>query len=132
MKEYKFEIMHRADVPDKNGRTFSKEALEKMSKQVSERCKNGNPIPLMIKESNDYNTFENLTTLKPENRIGDVTVFSEDYINTMVKDDKYDIFNELIKNNYTPGYRIVARIDDDKVIAGDLKIISFDMIKDRA
>lgn len=132
MKEYKFEITHKAGVPDRNGIIFSKEALDKMSKQALERYKNGNPIPLMIKELNDYDTFENISTLKLENNIGNVTAFSENSINTIIKDDKYDIFNELVKNNYMLGYRMVAGIDDGKVIADDLKIISFDMIRDRA
>lgn len=126
MMEYKFNIIQKVNVPNKNGVIFTDKALESISNQVSEANKNNHPFPLIISDEKLFESINDITSVNPEYVIGNVKEFSTNDILVSINDNKKDIFNKLLQENYEPGYRVLCNINDN--IVSNIKVICFDMI----
>lgn len=127
MIEYKFDVIQKVNVQNKNGVIFTDEALESISNQVLEANKNNHPFPLIILDEKLFESINDITSVNPEYVIGNVKEFSNNSILVSIRDDKEGIFNKLLQENYEPGYRVLCNIDDNKVVS-NIKVICFDMI----
>ena len=131
-KEYTLLTLTMSDVPNVNNVVYPKKVFEDFIKENKDEIENG-CIKLTIEDETEKikEGCASFNTVKLDKVIGTVRNIEDGKITVSVPEDKSELLNNLLNENFKPGMRYIANMDktDHQKVEKIHKIISFDMIK---
>ena len=131
-KEYTLLTLTRSDVPNVNNVVYPKKVFEDFIKENKDEIENG-CIKLTIEDETEKikEGYTSVNTVKLDKVIGNVRNIEDGKITVSVPEDKSELLDNLLNENFKPGMRYIANMDktDHQKVEKIHKIISYDMIK---